>query len=162
MDPCSIFVENLPPNLTYGQIKGAFWPFQQTPSIQICKKEKYLIITFEEEETVKQIIRVKDHIRLKGHKVNIKQAWKQFKPTFIHIPPSVRLPPDVLVPLPTPPPPCVILLPPFSFLHQQHQHRQHLQHHQHLTSTLFLRDFRIFIISSSQLVYLFSCLLCFN
>ena len=155
MDPFSIFIDNIPPNLTYGQIKGAFWPFQQLPPLLICKKEKYVIVTFEKEETVQDILRVKDHITLKGHKVNIKQAYKQFKPTFVHIPPSFLLPPEVLVPLPPPPPPPpIVLLPPF-FVHTPPPPAPAPYEHP------YPRDFHTSFINSSQLVYLFSCLLCF-
>ena len=108
MDPYSIFVDNLPRNLTYGQIKAAFWPFQQTSGLQILKKEHYLIITFANEETVQRILDEKDRIRLKGQRVNIKQASKRLN--FVHLPPSFFLPPEVLVPLPPPPPPPVLLL----------------------------------------------------
>ena len=112
MDPFSIFVDGLPRHLTYGQIKAAFWPFQQTSSIQILKKEHYLIITFITEEAVQRVLQDKDRIRLKGQRVNIRQATKRL--TFVHIPPSFLLPPEVLVPLPPPPPPppTVLLLPP--------------------------------------------------
>ena len=114
MDPCAIYVNNLPRHLTYAEIKDAFWPYQTTPKLDILKKENYLLITFKKEETVKQILNDKDHIRLKGEKVTIKPAIKKYKPTFVHIPPSFFLPPDVLFPLPTPPPPpCLHLVPPF-------------------------------------------------
>ena len=111
MDPCSIFVEKLPRHLTYGEIKAAFWPFQQDAPLQILKKENYIIITFSKEESVQRILQEKDRIRLKGQRVNIKQASKRL--TFVHVPPSFFLPPDVLVPLPPPPPPPPVLLPPF-------------------------------------------------
>ena len=109
MDPYSIFADGLPRNLTYGQIKAAFWPYQQTSSIQILKKEHYLILTFTTEEAVQRILHEKDRIRLKGQRVNIKQATKRL--TFVHLPPSFLVPPDVLVPLLATPPP--LLLPPF-------------------------------------------------
>ena len=108
MDPYSIFVDSLPRHLTYGQIKAAFWPFQQTSSIQILKKEHYLIITFTTEEAVQRVLQDKDRIRLKGQRVNIRQATKRL--TFVHLPPSFFLPPEVVYPLPPPPP---VLLPPF-------------------------------------------------
>ena len=112
MDPFSIFIENLPRHLTYGEIKAAFWPFQQTSGLQILKKENYIIITFAKEETVQRILEEKDRIRLKGQRVHIKQATKRL--TFVHLPPSFFLPPDVLVPLPTPPPPPpIVYIPPF-------------------------------------------------
>ena len=113
MDPFSIFVDNLPRYLTYCEIKAAFWAFQTTPALQILKKENYLIITFQKEETVQRVLQEKDKIRLKGKRVNIKQATKRL--TFILIPPSFFLPPEVLVPLPPPPPPppsVLLLLPP--------------------------------------------------
>ena len=112
MDPFSIFVDGLPRNLSYGQDKAAFWPFEQTP-LQILKKEHYLIITFRKEETVQRVLQEKDRIQLKGQRVNIKQASKRLN--FVHIPPSFFLPPEVLVPLPPPPPPppsVLVLLPP--------------------------------------------------
>ena len=114
MDPTSIFVNDLPTHLTYGQIKAAFWPYQQDAPLQVLKKEKYLIITFSKEETMHKVLAEKESIRLKGKTVTIKQATKKFVPTFVHIPPSFHLPPSTLFPLPTPPPPppC-LLVPPF-------------------------------------------------
>ena len=97
MDPYSIFVDNLPRNLSYGQIRAAFWPFQQTSGSQIVKKEHYLLITFTKEETVQRILEEKDRIRLKGQRVHIKQASKRLN--FVHLPPSFFLPPEVLVPV---------------------------------------------------------------
>ena len=94
MDPYSIFINDLPKNLTYGEIKGAFWPYQTTPALQICKKEKYLIITFQKEDAVQQIIEDKDHITIKGKPVSIKQSYSRH----IHLPPSFRLPIEVLFP----------------------------------------------------------------
>ena len=114
MDSFSIFVNELPRHLTYGQIKAAFWPFQHEP-LQICKKENFLIVTFNSEETMQKVLQEKDRIRIQGKRVHIKQAYKKFKPTFIHIPPSLFIPPEVLVPLsptPPPPPPPITLLPP--------------------------------------------------
>ena len=98
MDPYSIFVNDLPKNLTCGEIKGAFWPFQTTPSLTILKKEKYLIITVESADTVQQILKEKDQILLKRKKVSIKRAHNMFKPTTIHLPPSFFLPIKVLMP----------------------------------------------------------------
>ena len=113
MDPTSIFVDNLPPNLTYCQIMAAFWPYQQDAPLQILKKEKFLIITFKKEESVQHILEEKDRIKLKGKHVNIRQAIKKYtRPTYIQLSPFVRPPPDVLFPL-SPPPPHVLLLPPF-------------------------------------------------
>ena len=111
MDPFSIFIDDLPRHLTYSEIKAAFWPFQPSSGLQILKKENYIIITFEKEETVQRILEEKERIRLKGKRVNIIQATKRL--TFVHVPPSFLLPHDVLVPLPTPPPPPIVLLPPF-------------------------------------------------
>ena len=110
MDPNSIFVENLPRHLRYGEIKGAFWPFQQTPMV-ILKKENYLILTFTKEETVQRILQEKDRIRLKGQRVNIKQATKRF--TSVHLPPSFFLLPALMFSLPPPPPCHHHLVPPF-------------------------------------------------
>ena len=111
MDAYSIFINDLPTDLTYGQIKAAFWSYQQNEPLQILKKEKYIILTVTKEETVHKVLAEKDAIRLKGKRVSINQARKQFKPTFIHIPPSFHLAPDVV--FPPPPPPRIILLPPF-------------------------------------------------
>ena len=110
MDPFSIFIDDLPPHLTYCEIKAAFWPFQTSSSLQICKKEKYLIITFTKEDTVQRVLQEKDRIRLKGHRVSIKQATK--RPNYVQIPPSFFIPPEVLVPLMPPPPPILLLPPP--------------------------------------------------
>ena len=115
MDSNSIFVNELPRHLTYGQSKAAFWLFQHEP-LQILKKENFIIITFNSEETMHKVLAEKDRIRIQGKRVHIKQAYKKFKPTFIHIPPSMFIPPEVLVPLtptPPPPPPPITLLPPF-------------------------------------------------
>ena len=93
MDPYSIFVNDLPRHLTYGEIKGAFWPYQTTPALKILKKENYIIVTFEKEDTVQHILQDKDCIKLKGQHVTIKQATKQFIPKYVHLPPSFFLPP---------------------------------------------------------------------
>ena len=113
MDQSAIYVEQLPKHLTYGQIKDTFCPYQRNAPILILKKEKYLLITFQKEETVKQILRDRDNIRLQGKKVTIKEAFKQFVPHYIHLPPSFHLPPEVVFPLPPTPPPPVILTQPF-------------------------------------------------
>ena len=107
MDPYSIFITDLPKNLTYGQIKGAFWPFQPTPQLQILKKEKYLIVTFANKETVQEVLKERDSIMLKGKTVTIKQAQKKFIPTKVHLLPSFFLPVELLYPLPPP----LLLLP---------------------------------------------------
>ena len=113
MDPYSIYVEDLPKNVTYADINDAFCPLQRSPPLRITKKENYLIIGFEKKETVKRILKHRDSIMLKGKVVTIKQAFVQFQPTYVHIPPSFLLPPSSLFLLPPPPPQCLHLVPPF-------------------------------------------------
>ena len=109
MDQSAIFVDDLPKNLMYGQIKAAFWPYQPSPPVLILKKEKYLIITFASTEIMERVLSDKANIRIQGKPVSIKQAFKQFVPHYIHIPPSFHLPPSSLFPLPPP----IVLTPPF-------------------------------------------------
>ena len=96
MDPCSIYISELPRHLTYAEIKGAFWPFQTTPKLNIIKKENYVIIEFQKEETIQEILQEKDNIKIRGKSINIQPATKKFNPTYVHLPPSFRLPPDVI------------------------------------------------------------------
>ena len=62
-------MNDLPINLSYAQIKAAFWPYQTSAPLQILKKEKYLIITFEKEETMWKVLEEKDSITLQGKTV---------------------------------------------------------------------------------------------
>ena len=86
LDSYSIFVDDLPNDLRYRQIKATFWPYQPYAPLQILKKDQYLIITFEKEETVQKVQKEKDQITLQGKRVTIKQAYKQFKAKLIHLP----------------------------------------------------------------------------
>ena len=152
MDPYSIFVNNLPKDVTYGNIKGALWPYQQYAPLQSCKKEKFIIITFQNEDAVQKIINDKDHITIKGKPVSIEQSYS----CHIHLPPSFRLLIEVLFP----PPPLLLPAPPTAPAlappTPTYQH-QHLHQHRHMNIPS-LKDFLIFIISSFMFsLLLFSC-----
>ena len=108
MDPTAIYIEDLPKDSTYCDIKDSFCPFQRSPPLQILKIEHYAIITFQKAKTVRKILRKKDQITLKGKTITIKQAYKQFEPIYVHLPPSFHLPINVLFPpffIPIAPPP---------------------------------------------------------
>ena len=137
MDPYSIFVNDLPQNLTYAQIKASCWPYQTTAPLQILKKEKYLIITFTHKETVQKVLRDKEGITLKGKTVTIMRAFKQFKPKVLHLPPSF----------------FSLWKSYFNLLFYKYQHL-----HQHLHQSMnirFRKDFLFFIINSSDSLLLF-------
>ena len=146
MDPYSIFVDGLPRHLTYGEIKAAFWSFQPSSSLQILKKEHYLIITFAKEEAVQRVLQEKDKIRLKGQRVNIIQATKRLTyhhHSFYLLKLSFH---------------CRHHRHRFSFRHflyrcRRHLHRHRLHHQHQPINTRSRRDFHIFIINS---------LVCFN
>ena len=109
MDSKAIYVEDLPKNLTYADIKDTFCPFQQSPPLHITKKENYLIIGFEKKKTVKRILKHRDSIMLKGKALTIKQAFKQFQCIYVHLPLSLHLPistlfPPIFIPAPAPAP----------------------------------------------------------
>ena len=108
MDPKSIFVTDLPNDLTYRDIKSTFCPFQKSQPLEILKKEHFIIITFTHTDTMQRVLKHKDSIQLKGKNVTITQAFRKFKPRHIHLPFSFLLPIDVLFP-PLPPPPIHFL-----------------------------------------------------
>ena len=108
MDPYAIYVEDIPKDTTYTDLKDTFCPFQRTPLLQILKKEHYAIITFVKAKTVRKILRRKDQLTIKGKNITIKEAIKQFQPKHIHLPPSFLLPVNVVFPpifIPIAPPP---------------------------------------------------------
>ena len=47
MDSYAIYIEDLPVDTTYCDIKDTFCPFQRTPPLQISKHLHYAIITFQ-------------------------------------------------------------------------------------------------------------------
>ena len=96
MDPYSLYVEDLPADVTFCDIKDTFCVFQRSPPPTIVKKEKYLISTFMKPKTVQKILRRRDTLNLKGQNVTVKEAFVQFRPRNIHLPPSFFLPINVL------------------------------------------------------------------
>ena len=110
MDPYSIYVEDLPKDTTYNDLKDTFCKFQRRPPLDIVKKQQYVIITFQSTKTAKKILKKNDQLAAKGKPVTIKEADNKIKPTHIYLPPSFRLPVELLFP---PSPPLLFHMPPF-------------------------------------------------